>query len=82
VSFARNFYCERNPRGYVIAGVSGSGIEVVIEMNPEVKERLGHELDWSEEVAKRWDDEMNRLAATAEARVRRAWREQRKAARR
>jgi len=43
VSFARGFYCDKSPRGYVTAGITGTGIEVVLDMEPELKERLGLE---------------------------------------
>jgi hypothetical protein len=81
VSFSRNFYCEKSPRGYVTAGISGTEIEIVIEMDPEKKHRISSQ-PVSPENAAQWAAAMDDLAKRAEWRVRKAWKEHRERKRR
>ena len=82
MTFSTHFYCEKSSRGYVTAGIQGTTIEVVLEMDEKLKERLGHQLQWTTETARQWDAAMDRLAEQAEKRVRAAWKEHRKGKRR
>jgi len=77
MSFARNFYCERSPRGYVVAGIHGTDIEVYIDMDPDKKERISSGKPTPENAAQ-WEVAMDGLAERAEKRVRHAWREKRR----
>ena len=70
MSFSDSFYLERNPRGFVRAGVRGHGIDVLVELDPERKE------EFSRDDAK-WREEMDKIATQAEKEVRDLWKRRR-----
>ncbi len=68
ITFARNFYLEEHPRGYVVAGIRGTEIRFLIDMDAGKKEAFSP-------YEETWRHEMGALKKRAEKRVRKAWKE-------